>query len=130
MKTMLEPSGVNCGRDTLRSSPAVRIFGAPPATGTSATLLVAYQMSFGSPPVTYAIGLPSGLNTGEASLPGDVVSCRGFAPARASTTKTSLFSFASGLSVRFALNARSDPSGDQTGDPSSNLSEVTCRSFF
>ena len=47
----LAPSGENCGERTLRSRPAVRSFGAPPATGTSATLFVAYQMSFGSPPV-------------------------------------------------------------------------------
>ena len=42
---------VKVGRDRLRSSPIVRIFGAPPATGTIAMLLVAYQMSFESPPV-------------------------------------------------------------------------------
>src|SRR3989442_7278107 len=46
----VRPTGVNCGRETLRSRPAVRIFGAPPSTGTSAMLFIAYQMSFGSPP--------------------------------------------------------------------------------
>ena len=86
MNRMPAPSGVNCGRDTLRSRPLVRIFGAPPAAGTIARLLVAYQMSFGSPPARYAIDLPSGLKTGDPSLAGDVVSCRGCAPARGSTT--------------------------------------------
>jgi len=93
-------------------------------------LFVAYQMSFGSPPARYAIDLPSGLKAGDVSEPGDVVSARGFAPLRGSTTNMSEFSFASGLSVRFALNAINDPSGAHTGEPSSNLSEVSCRSFF
>ena len=42
----------------------------------------------------------------------------------------SLLSFASGLSVRLALNAISEPSGDHAGAPSSYRSEVICTSFF
>src|SRR5262249_5226288 len=118
------PLGRNCGRDRLRSTPDVRIFGAPPAVGMMATLFVAYQMSFGSPPRRYAIHLPSGLNDGDRSEPVQVVSWRGAAPFFGSTTKMSLLSLASGLSVRLALNAISWPSGDHTGAPSSHASAV------
>src|SRR6516162_9556467 len=124
------PSGVNCGDRTLRSRPVVRTFEAPPATGTTARLFVAYQMSFESPPWRYAIHLPSGLNAGDPSDPGFVVNARGVAPACGWTRKMSLLSLASGLSVRLALKAISLPSGDQTGDPSSNLSDVIWVSFL
>jgi hypothetical protein len=46
----LRASGVNWGRETLRSTVGVRIFGVPPSTDTSAMMFIAYQMSFESPP--------------------------------------------------------------------------------
>src|SRR5262245_26274285 len=127
---MPSPFGLNCGERWLRSRPAVRIFGVPPATGTIARLFVPYQMSFGSPPCRYPIDLPSGLNTGEPSDPCHAVSFRTAPPFDGSTTRMSLLSLPSGLSVRFALKARSLPSGDHTGAPSSQRSDVTCTSVF
>ena len=53
-------------------------------------------MSFGSPPWTYAIDAPSGLQAGCSSRPGDVVTARGASPGRARITKTSVFRFESG----------------------------------
>ena len=72
---MLALSGANCGARTLRSSGLVSSLGsarAAPAVGagTSAKWLVAYQSSFGSGLVTYAIHLPSGLQAGWPSSPG------------------------------------------------------------